>query len=565
MKQVTGAELALKALESEGTEVCFGYPGGVILPFYDKLFDSKIRHILVRHEQGAMHMAEGYARVTNRVGVVVVTSGPGATNTITGLADALMDSTPLVVITGQVNTALIGNDAFQEADIVGITRSVTKHNYLVKDARDIPRTFKEAFYLAASGRPGPIVIDLPKDVQIQVVDDMPYPKSIAVEAYNPPYDADPRVIDDAVEMLLAAESPVIYSGGGILLGDAVKELDEFVELMKAPITNTLMGLSSYSSTKKYWMGMLGMHGTYTANMAVTHSDVLIALGSRFDDRVTGKIAEFAPNAKIIHVDIDPSSISKNVKVDIEIEGHVKRVLAEFNRRLKKQKPSDKVARHRREWMDTITGWKTRFPLSYKQGKKVILPQHAIETLCRLTRGEAIITTEVGQHQMWAAQFYNFRRPFSWVTSGGLGTMGFGFPAALGAQMAFPDRLVIDIAGDASIQMTIQELATAVQYRLPVKVAILNNGFLGMVRQWQSFFYKKRYSASCMQTQPDFVKLAEAYGASGFRIEKVEDLEPTLKRAFDTEGPVLIDIKVAKEEDVFPMVPSGSPINEMLLS
>lgn len=561
----TGAQIFIESLIKEGVDTIFGFPGGAVLPVYDALYGvTALRHILVRHEQGAVHMADGYARATGKPGVVVVTSGPGATNTVTGIATAYMDSIPVVVFTGQVPTALIGNDAFQEADIVGITRPCTKHNYLVKDIKDLTRIIKEAFHIATTGRPGPVLVDLPKDV-LSALHEFKYPEGVELRSYKPTYEGHPGQIKRAIELIFKSKRPLIYTGGGIILSNASEELTHFAGKLNIPVTNTLMGLGGFPGTHSLFLGMLGMHGTYCANMAVTNTDCLIAIGARFDDRVTGKIDEFAPYAKIIHVDIDPTSISKNVKVDIPIVGDVKLVLKDMLKHIDETKGLKAYKESTNEWHGQIKNWAETHRLSYKYDDKKIKPQHVIERIFELTKGKAIITTEVGQNQMWAAQFYKFDKPRTFLTSGGLGTMGFGFPAAIGAQVAFPDKIVIDIAGDGSIQMNIQELATAVQYKLPVKVAILNNKFLGMVRQWQEFFYEKRYSHTCISVAPDFVKLAEAYGAVGLRATKPEEVDPVIKEALTVKSkPVLMDFVVDPEEDVYPMVPAGQPLNKMLL-
>ena len=564
MTKKNGAVILLECLIKEGVDTVFGFPGGAVLPIYDALYDSPIKHILVRHEQGAVHMADGYARALGRPGVVIVTSGPGATNTVTGIATAYMDSIPMVVITGQVPTALIGNDAFQEADIVGITRPCTKHNYLIKDVRDLPRIVKEAFYIATTGRPGPVLVDIPKDVLNDRLQEYKYPEKVTIDSYQPNYKGHPGQIKRAIDLILSAKRPVVYAGGGVILSDASEELLSFSEKLGIPTTLTLMGLGAFPGTHPLFMGMLGMHGTYCANMAVTNTDCLIAVGARFDDRVTGKIDEFAPYASIVHIDIDPTSISKNVKVDIPIVGDVKTVLKEIIKALPK---SLKEQRKGIEgWRNEVAGWDANHRLSYKQEPKgKIKPQFVIDKLYDLTGGDAIITTEVGQNQMWAAQFFKYDKARTFLTSGGLGTMGFGFPAAIGAQIAFPGKTVVDIAGDGSLQMNIQELATAVQYKLPVKVVILNNMVLGMVRQWQELFYQKRYSHTCISVAPDFVKLAEAYGAAGLRATKPEEVEKVLRQGLAIKGkPVLMDFRVDQFEGVYPMVPAGQPINKMLL-
>jgi acetolactate synthase-1/2/3 large subunit len=561
--KMTGAKILLECLKREEVQHIFGYPGGVVLDIYDELTRCpEIKHILVRHEQAAAHAADGYARASSKVGVALVTSGPGATNTVTGIASAYMDSIPIVVLTGQVPTALIGNDAFQEVDIVGITRPCTKHNYLVKDIKDLAYTIHEAFYIARSGRPGPVLVDLPKDI-IQASMVPKFPEEIKIKSYNPTYHANPRQVKRALEMILAAKKPVLYTGGGIILSDAAPELTKFAETLQIPVTSTLMGLGGFPGDNPLWMGMLGMHGTYCANMAVSQADVLIAVGARFDDRVTGKLAEFAPHAKIVHIDIDPSSISKNVVVDIPIVGDCKDALVQLNGLLSAQ-ASQNWQEVRGLWLDTVAHWEKEHPLTYAASDTVIKPQFVVEKLYELTKGEAYITTEVGQNQMWAAQFYKFKRPRQLMTSGGLGVMGYGFPAAMGVQTARPDATVIDIAGDGSIQMNIQELITVVENKLPVKIAILNNSFLGMVRQWQQLFYEKRYSSTPMTT-PDFVKLADAYGAVGLRATKPQEVEPVIKKALETPRPVIMDFRVEPEECVMPMVPAGKAMHEMLLA
>jgi acetolactate synthase-1/2/3 large subunit len=565
MKKLTGAQITIESLIAEGVDVVFGYPGGAILPTYDALLDSKIKHVLVRHEQGATHMAEGYARVSGRPGVVIVTSGPGATNTVTGIADAYMDSTPIVVITGQVSTSLIGNDAFQEADIVGITRPCTKHNYLIKDVKDIARIIKEAFYIAGSGRPGPVVIDLPKDVQ-QAEHTFKFPDSVDIRGYKPTIRGNPRQIERAVEAIEHSSKPLFYVGGGVQWSGAAPELRELAKGLGIPVTETLMGLGSMAASDPLRLGMLGMHGSYGTNTAVTHTDCLVSIGARFDDRVTGRIADFAPNAEtIIHLDIDPSSISKNVKVDIPIVGDIKAVLSEM---LQVAKGREGIAKRRSEWSKwhtQIMKWQKEKPL-YENGKRGehVSPMQVIEELHAITKGDCIIATDVGQHQMWVAQLFPFEHPRSWLTSGGLGTMGYGLPAGIGAKFAAPDRRVVVVSGDGSIQMNIQELGTAVEYNVDIKVIILNNYFLGMVRQWQEKFYGERYSYSAMSV-PNFVKLAEAYGAHGFRIEKSKDLARVMREAFATPGPVLIDIVIPKGEAVMPMIPPGGSMSEMLFA
>ncbi|MDL1972582.1 MAG: biosynthetic-type acetolactate synthase large subunit [Deltaproteobacteria bacterium] len=561
--KLTGAQIVIQSLIKEGVNIIFGLPGGAIIDVYDALYDSPINHILVRHEQAAIHAADGYARATGRVGVAMVTSGPGATNTVTGLATAYMDSIPIVVFTGQVPTKLIGNDAFQEADIVGITRPCTKHNFLVKDVNELAKTIKEAFYIAGSGRPGPVLIDLPKDVQ-QAKAEFEYPKEVRLAGYNPKYKAHIGQVKKAAQLIASARRPVIYAGGGVIYSKgANEELRRLAEEFSMPVTNTLMGLGGFPGNHPLWLGMLGMHGTYRANMAVIHCDVLIGIGARFDDRVTGKLEEFAPDAKIVHIDIDPASISKNVIVDVPIVGDCRDALLKLNQALSNIN-IDWEDKHR-DWLEQIEEWKKEHVLSYNQPEGGPLkPQYVIEKLYELTKGKAIVSTEVGQNQMWAAQYYKFDRPRAFLTSGGLGTMGYGFPAAIGAQAAFPEKLVIDIAGDGSIQMNIQELATAVSYRLPVKVAILNNGYLGMVRQWQQLFYRGRYSQTSLEYSPDFVKLAEAYGAVGLRATKPDEVEATIKEALSKDVPVFIDFVIEREENVYPMVPAGAPLSHMLL-
>jgi acetolactate synthase-1/2/3 large subunit len=558
-----GAQILLECLKREGVKHIFGYPGGVVLDIYDELTrHPDIQHILVRHEQAAAHAADGYARASAKVGVALVTSGPGATNTVTGIASAYMDSIPIVVLTGQVPTALIGNDAFQEVDIVGITRPCTKHNYLVKDVKQLAPTIHEAFHIARSGRPGPVLVDLPKDI-IQASCVPKFPESVKIKSYNPTYHANPRQVKRALDMILTAKQPVLYTGGGIILSNASEELLKFAEALQIPVTSTLMGLGGFPGDNPLWMGMLGMHGTYCANMAVSQADVLIGVGARFDDRVTGKLADFAPHAKIIHVDIDPSSISKNVVVDIPIVGDCQDALKQLNDLLA-ETPRRDFAAIRGQWLDTVNDWEKQHPLTYTWSDTTIKPQYVVEKLWELTKGEAYITTEVGQNQMWAAQFYRFKRPRQLMTSGGLGVMGYGFPAAMGVQVAKPDAIVIDIAGDGSIQMNIQELITVVENHLPVKVAILNNSFLGMVRQWQQLFYGRRYSATPM-TAPDFVKLADAYGAVGLRATKPEEVVPVIQEALNTPRPVIMDFRVEPEECVMPMVPAGKAMHEMLLA
>ena len=561
---MTGAEIFVKALADLGVDVVFGYPGGAVLHIYDELFkNTKVRHLLTRHEQGAVHMADGYARASGKTGVCLVTSGPGATNTVTGIATACMDSIPVVVFTGQVPTLMIGNDAFQEADIVGITRPCTKHNYLVKEARDLARIMKEAFYIASTGRPGPVLVDIPKDVLMSSAEYV-LPKEVNVRGYHPTYEGHPRQVESAVRLLKEKERPVLYAGGGVILSGSSQQLTEFAHILGIPVTTTLMGMGAFPGTDPLYMGMLGMHGTYSANMAISHSDLILAVGARFDDRVTGKVDEFAPHAKIIHIDIDPTSIQKNVPVDIPIVGDLKDVLKKMIKLVKGTKEAAQYKEKIAPWRGQIAKWGATHPLSYKASKGRIKPQHVVEQIYALTKGNAIITTEVGQNQMWAAQFYKFDRPRTFLSSGGLGTMGYGFPAAIGAQVAMPGSLVVDVAGDGSIQMNIQELATAVQYNLPVKVVILNNGALGMVRQWQEFFFQGKYSQTCLPQIPDFVKLAEAYGAAGFRATRPEEVREVLKKGFAAKGPAFIDILTDPNEMVYPMVPAGAPLTKMLL-
>ena len=565
MAKMAGKQMVIEALKQEGVDVVFGFPGGAIIDVYDTLEkDGTIKHVLVRHEQGAAHAADGYARASGKVGVCIATSGPGATNTVTGIATANMDSVPIVVFTGQVPTALIGNDAFQEVDIVGITRPCTKHNYLVKDVRDLPRVLKEAFYIARSGRPGPVLVDLPKDVQ-NAKAEFDYPQEIKLRSYNPVTEPHGKQIERAYRLIEKAKRPVIYAGGGVIISDAYKELRTFAKAAYIPVTMTLMGLGAFPGTHELSLGMLGMHGTYCANMAMANSDLIIAIGARFDDRVTGKIEAFAPMAKIIHLDIDPTSIQKNVRVDVPIVGDCRRILKKLLDAVKDAgRPAEAWRDQHQAWLEQLDVWGKRHPLTYKEEPGVIKPQHVIERLYEMTKGRAIITTEVGQNQMWTAQFYKFDEPRTLLTSGGLGTMGYGFPAAIGAQMAFPDRLVVDVAGDGSIQMNIQEMATAMEQRLPVKIVILNNQFLGMVRQWQELFYDRRYAATEFEMTPDFVKLAEAYGAKGFRATRPEEVDDVLSKGLEVEGLAIMEFAIAREEGVFPMVPAGKATTEMLL-
>jgi acetolactate synthase I/II/III large subunit len=565
-KEMSGAEIVIEALVDQGVRDIFGYPGGAVLPIYDALFhQDKLRHVLVRHEQGAVHAAEGYARSTGKVGCVLVTSGPGATNAVTGLTDALMDSVPLVVITGQVPTHLIGNDAFQECDTVGITRPCTKHNYLVKNVADLARVLHEAFYVAAHGRPGPVVVDIPKDVQF-AKGFYQGPRNIEHKTYKPRVQGDPEKIKHAVELMRRAKRPVFYTGGGVINSGpaASRLLRELVKATGFPITSTLMGLGAYAASDPQWLGMLGMHGTYEANLAMHDCDLMIAIGARFDDRITGRLDAFSPGSTKIQVDIDPSSINKNVKVDLPIVGDCTNVLTEMLTlwRAGTQAPDKKALA---AWWKQIETWRARKSLAYNHSKEIIKPQYAIERLYELTKNRDVyITTEVGQHQMWAAQFYRFEEPNRWMTSGGLGTMGYGLPAAIGVQRAHPKALVIDIAGEASVLMNMQEMSTAVQHRLPVKIFILNNKYMGMVRQWQELLHGGRYSESYMDALPDFVKLAEAYHAVGIRCEKPTDLDGAIREMIDVKKPVIFDCVVDPAENCFPMIPSGRAHNEMLL-
>lgn len=564
--ELNGAQIVIQSLKDEGVEYIFGYPGGAVLHLYDALFQQdEVKHILVRHEQGATHAADGYARATGKPGVVLVTSGPGATNAITGIATAYMDSIPMVVISGQVPLPVIGSDAFQEVDMVGITRPCVKHNFLVKDVTKLAETIKKAFYVATTGRPGPVVVDVPKDItdpRIKVP--YKYPKKVTIRSYNPAVTGHKGQIKKAVDLLLTAQKPIIYSGGGVILGEASKELTEFAHTLGFPVTNTLMGLGAYPATDKQFVGMLGMHGTYEANMAMHDSDVIIAIGARFDDRVTGKLDQFCPHAQIIHIDVDPASISKTVKVAIPIVGEVKPVLEQMLEMISesKKKPSKKALE---SWWNQIDQWRAVKCMEYDRNSRLIKPQYVIEQLYEVTKGEAYITSDVGQHQMWAAQYYPFDKPRHWINSGGLGTMGFGLPAAIGVKLAFPDSEVACVTGDGSIQMCIQELSTALQYNAPVKIINLNNSYLGMVRQWQEFTYESRYSHSYMDTIPDFVKLAEAYGHVGMRIDKPEDVRPALEEAFAMKDrTVFLDILTDRTENVYPMIEAGKAHNDMTL-
>ncbi|WP_430429080.1 acetolactate synthase 3 large subunit [Parasphingorhabdus sp.] len=565
MAEKSGADILVETLLSLGVDTVFGYPGGAVLPIYDALYQHPtIKHILVRHEQAATHAAEGYARSTGKPGVVLVTSGPGATNAVTGITDALMDSIPMVVITGQVATNLIGTDAFQEADTIGITRHCTKHNYLVKNPSDLAQVVQEAFHIATQGRPGPVVIDIPKNVQVAAAEFSSH-RGLENNRYQPQTEGDYQVINQAAEMIMAAKAPVFYTGGGIINSgpEASETLIELAQLVGCPVTSTLMGLGAFPAASDQWLGMLGMHGTYEANMAMNKADLVICLGARFDDRITGRIDAFSPNSKKIHVDIDRSSINKTIRVDLPVVGDVGRVMEQLLAVLKGRRFSSPGYE---EWWSRIAGWRATNCLEYPENKEEIMPQLAIRKLWEATHErDPIITTEVGQHQMWAAQHFDFEKPNKWLTSGGLGTMGYGLPAAIGAQLGDPDALVIDIAGEASIQMNIQELGTATQYRLPVKLFILNNEYMGMVRQWQELTYESRYSNSYSDSLPDFVKLAESYGWTGILIEDPADLEAGIQKMLATDGPVLVDCRVAKLANCFPMIPSGAAHTEMLLS
>jgi len=563
--ELTGAEIVVRCLAEEGAEFVFGYPGGAVLNIYDEVFkQNKFKHVLVRHEQAAVHAADGYARATGRTGVALVTSGPGATNAVTGIATAYMDSIPLVVISGQVPTAAIGMDAFQEVDMVGITRPCVKHNFLVKDVKDLAETIKKAFYLASTGRPGPVVVDIPKDVT-QHKTEFTYPKKVTMRSYNPVIKGHPGQVKRAVQMILEAKRPMLYTGGGVVLSNAAEELTQFTRQLGYPITSTLMGLGGYPATDPQFTGMLGMHGTYEANMAMQHCDVLIAIGARFDDRVVGNPEHFVQDGRrIIHIDIDPTSIAKRVRVDVPIVGNVKDVLAEMNKLIQasKEKPDQAALK---TWWTQIELWRSQDCMKYDRESSLIKPQYVIETLHQVTRGDAYVTSDVGQHQMWAAQYYKFDQPRRWINSGGLGTMGFGLPAAMGVQFAHPEAMVACVTGEGSIQMNIQELATCKQFNLPLKVILLNNRFLGMVRQWQEFFYGNRYAESYMDALPDFVKLAESYGHVGMKIEKPEDVEGALKEAFDMKDRlVFMNFITDQKENVFPMIPAGKGLSEMIL-
>lgn len=567
-----GCEIIVEALLKEKVDTLFGYPGGAIMDVFDVLYESPINFILTRHEQAAAHAADGYARATGKIGVCIATSGPGATNLVTGIATAYMDSVPLLALTGQVPTPMIGNDAFQEADIVGITRPITKHNYMVSDIEELPRILKEAFHIASTGRPGPVLVDLPKDI-LKAETDKPYPAKVDMMGYKPTYAGHPKQIKRAAEDIAKAKKPLIYAGGGVIISNAAKELKELAIKAGIPVTTTMMGLGAFPETHKLSLGMLGMHGTVYANYAIMETDLIIAVGARFDDRITGKISAFAPHARVIHIDIDPGSIHKNVKVDTPIIGDVKNVLKELNKIVKKCNCGP--------WLKTVANWKSEHPLVYNRKKGQIKPQFVIEKLREITNSDAIIATDVGQHQMWSAQYCRVTKPRTFLTSGGLGTMGYGFPAAIGAQAGFPKKLVAVISGDGSFQMNIQELTTAINYELPVKVLILNNHYLGMVRQWQQLFYEGRYASTCLARNihcpkicdgkkgecppyvPDFVKVAEAYGAAGLRINKEKDVGPAIKKAFKIKKPVVMEFIVEPEENVFPMVPAGAAVSEMI--
>ncbi len=552
-EKINGARAIIKCLELEGVDTIFGYPGGQIIPFYNELYDSDLRHILVRHEQAAAHAADGYARATGKTGVCVSTSGPGATNLVTGIATAYMDSVPIVALTGQVPQFMIGNDAFQEADIKGITQPITKHNYLVQDANELPRIMKEAFYIASTGRPGPVLIDLPKDIQISEID-FHYPEKVELRGYKPTYKGNLQQVKRAAEEIAKSFRPIIYAGGGVISSNAAAELVRFAETIMAPVTTTLTGIGSIPTEHPLNLGMLGMHGTKYANYAIQESDLVIAVGARFDDRVTGKLESFATNARVIHIDIDPAEISKNVPVNIPIVGDAKHILKALTKYVK--------CCNSEFWLAKIIEWKKEYPLSYRKETDVIKPQFVVEQISEVCK-DAIIVTEVGQHQMWAAQYFKFSEPRTFLTSGGLGTMGYGYPAAIGAKVGRPDKLVVDISGDGSFQMNSQELATAVQNDIPVVAVIMNNGYLGMVRQWQELFFDRRYSCTDISGSVDFVKLAEAYGALGLRAEKPSEVRPAIEEAINSGRPAIVDVIIECEENVYPMVPAGAAINEIL--
>ncbi len=562
--KMTGAQILLETFKREGVDVFFGYPGGAVIDIYDEITrHPDLRHILVRHEQAAVHAADGYARASGKVGVCLVTSGPGATNTVTGIATAYCDSIPLVIITGQVPTPLIGNDAFQEVDIVGITRPCTKHNFLVKDITKLTTVLRQAFYLARSGRPGPVLVDLPKDV-MQTAIEFVWPESVQMRSYNPTYKPNLNQLRKATDEIIKAKRPLILIGGGVISSDAAPTLKELAETYHLPIASTLMGLGGFPSNNDLWLGMVGMHGCYAANKAINSCDLIMAVGARFDDRVTGRISAFAPNARIVHIDIDPTSIRKNVNVHVPVVGDCHEALKGLLSILSSRNQEKNWEQDHSDWIKQLRSWDKDCPVCYQNAKDGVKPQAVIEALHRISEGNAIIATEVGQNQMWAAQFYGFDKPRTLLTSGGLGTMGYGLPAAIGAQFAFPDSLVVNVAGDGSIQMNIQELATAIENKLPVKILILNNSKLGMVRQWQELFYNKNYSFTDMEAQPDFVKLAEAYGAEGYRITEASQLETTLKKALSSPHTAIIDVVVEREENVYPIVPAGAALDEMLL-
>lgn len=559
-----GAQILLESLLSEDVTTIFGFPGGAVIDIYHELPNyPELRHILVRHEQGAVHAADGYARASGQVGIALVTSGPGATNTVTGIATAYLDSVPLVILTGQVPTQLIGNDAFQEVDIVGITRPCTKHNYLVKDVNQLAKTIKEAFYLARSGRPGPVLIDLPKDV-MGAQTEYEYPTHVHLRSYNPHYQPNTKQVRKAVDLIQNSKRPLIFAGGGVISSNAHAELTWLARSLKIPVTTSMMGLGAFPGNDPLWLGMLGMHGTYVANMAVNYCDLLVSVGVRFDDRVTGKLNTFAPEAKLVHIDIDPTSIRKNVSVDVPIVADCRLALESLKKEVGPVLESSELSENFSSWRDKIQAWSEAHPLTYDRSGEKVKPQYIIEKLYELSQGDAIISTEVGQNQMWAAQHFCYHQPRTWISSGGLGTMGFGLPAAIGAQIAYPHKLVIDIAGDGSIQMNIQELTTAVNFRLPIKVIVLNNSYLGMVRQWQELFYGRNYCSTCLEQSPDFVKLAQAFGAEGYRIQTKEEVRPVLQKALNSPNTVVVDVLVEQEENVYPMVPAGAALNEMLL-
>jgi acetolactate synthase I/II/III large subunit len=552
-ERMTGARAFVECLYRENVEIIFGYPGGVLLPIYDELYDAHLHHLLVRHEQAAVHAAEGYARATGKVGVCLATSGPGATNLVTGIANAYMDSIPIVAFTGQVPSSMLGNDAFQEADITGITMPITKHNYLVQDVKDLPRIIKEAFHIASTGRPGPVLVDIPKDITTDELDFV-YPDTVELRGYKPTFKGNAQQVKRAASVIKGSKRPVIYAGGGVIGSEASKELLEFAEKLKAPVTTTLTGIGGFPNDNELYLGMPGMHGTKYANYAIQESDVLIAVGVRFDDRVTGKTTSFAPNAKVIHIDIDPAEISKIIKVDVPIVGDAKQILGALLEHVSECDTKD--------WLDKIATWKRDFPLFYVNRDDVIKPQYILEQISEVCP-DAIIVTEVGQHQMWAAQYFNYKEPRTFISSGGLGTMGYGFPAAIGAKLGRPDKIVVDVSGDGSFQMNSQEMATIVQNNIPIIIAIFNNGYLGMVRQWQALFFEHRYSHTTIENSVDFVKLAEAYGAMGIRVTKPSEVKAAIEKAVEANGPVLIDFVIEREENVSPMVPAGAAINEIL--